>query len=80
MTTIEIVLGAFIIFAAVIIIALVAMQESKGNGLSGALGGDMMLSEGRGRSNDLLVVKYTKYFAIGFFILILAMAVVGLFS
>ena len=58
------------------IAALVLMQESKGNGLSGVIGGGMA-EDTRGRFGSSVMVRYTKYGAIAFFVLAI---VVGVFN
>lgn len=80
MSIIEIILGVGIIFFALVIVVLVTIQESKGGGLAGSIGGgDAMLMEGRSRSNNLAAAKYTKYAAIGMFVFIFATALAGVF-
>ncbi|MBP8855369.1 MAG: preprotein translocase subunit SecG [Oscillospiraceae bacterium] len=74
----EIISSAILLIASVVIILSVLFQESKGNGLSGAIsGGEMMANEGRTRSKDAILAKYTKYAAIGFFV---CTVLVGVFS
>ena len=78
MTTFEIILGAALMVVALGIILLVVMQEAKGGGLNASLGGsDMMYAEGRSRSNDVAIARYTKYLAIAFFVLVFATGIVG---
>ena len=52
MTILEIISGVLLILCSIAIIVMVLFQESKGNGLSGAIaGGEMMGNEGRSRSS-----------------------------
>lgn len=68
----EIASAVLLIATGVVMIAVIMMQDSKGKGLSGAIGGsDMMYSEGRTRTTDALMVKITKYAAIILFLLTL---------
>ena len=68
MSVLEIVSGVILIFASIAIILMVLFQDSKGNGLSGAIGGgEMMMGESRMRSNTAILAKYTKYAGIVFF-------------
>ena len=62
------------------IIVMVLFQESKGNGLSGAIaGGEMMGNEGRSRSSNAMLAKYTKYAAIVFFVLAILVGVISIY-
>ena len=48
MSVLEIVSGVILIFASIAIILMVLFQDSKGSGLSGAIGGgEMMMGESR---------------------------------
>ena len=52
MGVLEIISGVLLILCSIAIIVMVLFQESKGNGLSGAIaGGEMMGNEGRSRSS-----------------------------
>ena len=78
MSVLEIVSGVILIFASIAIILMVLFQDSKGNGLSGAIGGgEMMMGESRMRSNTAILANYTKYAGIVFFVCTL---LVGVFS
>ncbi len=78
MSALEIVSGIVLIISCLIIILLVMLQESKGNGLAGAIGGGEMLdAANRTTSRDAVLAKFTKIAAVVFFIITL---VVSLFS
>ena len=78
MSVLEIVSGVILIFACIAIIVMVLFQDSKGNGLSGAIGGgEMMMGESRMRSNTAILAKYTRYAGIVLFVCTL---LVGVFS
>lgn len=78
MNAFEIIAGIVLILCSLVIVILVLMQEGKGNGLSGAIGGDMMMgNEGRGRSADAMKARYTKIAAIVFFVLAIAVSVIS---
>lgn len=64
----EIISGALLILASLCIIIMVMLQEGKGNGLSSVMSGSEMMNEGRARSRDTVLAKYTKIAAIVFFI------------
>ncbi len=78
LSVVEIVSGVILIISSLVIVGLVLLQESKGNGLAGAIGGGEML-DGANRMNtrEAILARYTKIAAIVFFVLTLA---VGLFS
>ena len=60
MCVLEIISGVLLILCSIAIIVMVLFQESKGNGLSGAIaGGEMMGNEGRSRSSNAMLAKYT---------------------
>lgn len=80
MGVLEIVGGVLLILCSLIIIVLVLFQESKGNGLSGAIaGGEMMGNEGRSRSSGAVLAKYTKYAAIAFFVLAILSSIISVY-
>ena len=80
MGALEIISGVLLIVCSVAIIVLVLFQESKGNGLSGAIaGGEMMGNEGRSRSSGAVLARYTKYAAIAFFVLAILVCVISVY-
>ncbi|MGN0573846.1 MAG: preprotein translocase subunit SecG [Acutalibacteraceae bacterium] len=77
----EIVLGIVLILTSLLIIAVVLMQESRTQGLSGAIAGgaDTFLGKSKGRTIDQKLGKITKICAIIFFVLSLVSTLVVLF-
>ena len=77
----EIVLGIVLILTSLLIIAVVLMQESRSQGLSGAIAGgaDTFLGKSKGRTIDQKLAKITKICAVIFFILSLVSTLVVLF-
>ena len=58
MTILEIISGVLLILASIAIVILVLLQDSKGNGLAGVIGGgEMMMMDGRSRTPSSLMVK-----------------------
>ena len=58
MGVLEIISGVLLILCSIAIIVMVLFQESKGNGLSGAIaGGEMMGNEGRSRSSNAMLAN-----------------------
>ncbi len=77
----EIILGSLLIITALSIIILVLLQESKSQGLSGAIAGgaETFFGKNKGRTMEEKLVKFTKVFAILFFVLSLLTTVLILF-
>ncbi|MEG0179117.1 MAG: preprotein translocase subunit SecG [Oscillospiraceae bacterium] len=76
----EIISAVLLLISSVFIILMVLSQESKGNGLSGAIGGgEMMQGEGRSRNKDAILAKYTKYAAIVFFVATILVSVFSIY-
>ncbi|MDR2647037.1 MAG: preprotein translocase subunit SecG [Oscillospiraceae bacterium] len=77
----QISLAAVTILASLAIIGLIMLQESKAQGLSGAIAGgaDNLLGKTKGRSFEDKLVKYTKYLCIFFFAITLGATVLFLF-
>lgn len=70
----EIIFGVLLIIVSVLIIAFVLMQESRQQGLSGAIAGgsaDTFFDKNKGRTKEAKMNRITKYFAILFFVLVL---------
>ncbi len=78
MSVLSYIFGGLLILISVVLIFFVTIQNPKGRGLSGAIGGDMGgMDEGRFNSNDARLAKWTKYVGIIFAVLVV---LVGLFS
>jgi preprotein translocase subunit SecG len=62
--------GAVLIISALIIIVTVMLQQSKQQGLSGAIAGgaDTFFEKNKGRTKEALLAKITKIIAIVFFV------------
>ncbi len=78
MSVVEIISGVVLIISCVVIVGLVLLQDSKGNGLAGAIGGGEMLdAANRLNTKDVMLARLTKIAAIVLFVVTL---LVGLFS
>lgn len=78
MSMIEIVSGAVLILAAVIIIAFVLLQDPKGRGLSGAImGGSADMMGARGATNEAKMANLTKVFGVIFAVVCLAVCIIS---
>ena len=82
MTALQIVLSILIILLSVAIIILVLMQESKQQGLSGAISGaaETFFGKNKGRTMEAKLEKYTKIAGAAFFILALVSSLLVLFG
>ncbi|MGN0446990.1 MAG: preprotein translocase subunit SecG [Acutalibacteraceae bacterium] len=81
MSAIQYALAILVIIVSVIIIVLVLLQESKQQGLSGAIGGaaDTFFGKNKGRTMEAQLEKFTKIAGVVFFILALVAAILVLF-
>ena len=79
MNALDYIFGVLLILCSLVLILLVTVQNPKGRGLSGAIGGDMGNGvEGRARGNDVLYAKLTKYAGVAFAVLVIVVGVFGL--
>lgn len=81
MSALEIILGVLLILSSIVVIVVVLMQQSREAGLSGAISGaaDTFFGKNKGRTIEAKLEKFTKYFGIFFFVLVLVATVVLLF-
>lgn len=82
LSTIEIIFGVIIILFSVSIILVVLFQEGRQQNM-GAIGGgaaDTFLAKNRSRSVDSFLERWTKFIAIGFFLLIVIANAVSFFK
>lgn len=80
MTVASYILGSLILILAIAIIVAILLQEGRRGGINGAISGgaDTFLSKNKARSVDAFLARWTKYIAIGFFVLILAVNVIAI--
>lgn len=76
----EIIVGALILILSIIIIAVVLLQQGRRAGITGAISGgaDTFLSKNKARTVDASLARWTKYIAIGFFVLVIVANVIAL--
>ena len=73
-------IGALVLVAAIALIIVVILQEGNSKGVGVVSGGaDSFFSKNKARSVDSLLHRFTKFFAIGFFVLVLAINVISYF-
>ncbi len=76
----EIIIGIVILLVSLAIIAIVVLQQGRRSGIQGAISGgaDTFLSKNKARTVDAFLAKFTKYFALIFFILVIVANVIAL--
>ena len=82
MTVLQYVLSIIIILLSIAISVLVLMQESKQQGLSGAISGaaETFFGKNKGRTMEAKLEKYTKIAGVVFFVLALVSSLLVLFG
>lgn len=67
-------LGAVLVLASIVIVVTVMLQQSKQQGLSGAISGgtDSFFEKNKGRTMEAKLAKITKVFAFIFFVAVFA--------
>lgn len=82
MNKIEIICGGVLIIFAIAIIMVVLFQEGQQQNM-GAIGGgaaDTFLAKNKSRSIDAFLARWTKFIAIGFFILVIFVNMISFFK
>lgn len=78
MTVLEIILGVLLIIASIVMIIVIILQEGNQQGVGVVSGGaDTFFSKNKARSYDAFLARATKWFAIGFVVVILALNIVA---
>ena len=69
----DFVLGGVLIVLALIIIAVVLLQEGRRKGISGVISGgaDTFLSKGKAKAVDAVLARWTKYIAAFFMVVVI---------
>lgn len=74
MSAIEIILGILLIIASIVMIVVIILQEGNQQGVGVVSGGaDTFFSKNKARSYDAFLSRATKWFAVGFVVVILAL-------
>lgn len=75
------VLGSIILLFAIVIIAVILLQEGRSKGISGTISGgaDTFLSRGKAKAIDAVLAKWTKVVAVAFIVLIVAANVLSIY-
>lgn len=80
MGILEIIAGVLLIACSVVIIMLVMSQEAKTSGMSAMTGGSDVYGEMQSRTADAKLAKVTKYAAVVFFVLTIAVGAIALLA
>lgn len=78
----EILLGVALLLAAIVIIGIILLQEGRRQGIAGAISGgaDTFLSKSKAHSLSEKLRSMTKYIALVFILLVIAVSVISLLS
>lgn len=80
MSVFEIIMGVLIILVAIAVVVLVLFQESpKGSGVSALTGADSYYNKNQGRTLDAKLSRFTKFIAVAFFLLTVAVNIIPRF-
>ena len=81
MTVWEIVLGALLMIASLIMIIVIILQEGNTQGIGVVSGGaDTFFSKSKARTYDAFLARATKWVAIGFVVVVLALNIIAFFA
>ena len=81
MSVVEIILGALLLIASIVLIIVIILQEGNQQGIGVISGGaDTFFSKNKARSYDAFLARATKWFAIGFVIVVLALNIIAYYA
>lgn len=81
MSVVGYILGGVLILFSILIILVVILQEGHQQGVGAITGGaDTFFSKNKARSIDSFLARWTKFFAIGFAALVVALNIISFFS
>ncbi|MGN1081619.1 MAG: preprotein translocase subunit SecG [Acutalibacteraceae bacterium] len=77
----EILIGILLFIFAIVIIAVILLQEGRRSGLSGTISGasETFFSKSGARTVDRILSKWTKFIVIGFLILTLVTTIISVY-
>ncbi len=80
MSVVNYILGALLIVASLVMIIVIILQEGNQHGVGVVSGGaDTFFSKNKARTLDVLLAKATKWVAIGFVVVVLALNIIAYF-
>ena len=78
MSAVEIILGILLLIASVVLVVVIILQEGNQQGVGVVSGGaDTFFSKNKARSYDAFLARATKWFAIGFVVIVLALNIIA---
>ena len=81
MSVAEIILGALLLIASLVLVVVIILQEGNQQGVGVVSGGaDTFFSKNKARSYDAFLARATKWFAIGFVVVVLALNIIAYFA
>lgn len=81
MSVVEIILGALLLIASVVLIVVIILQEGNQQGIGVVSGGaDTFFSKNKARSYDAFLARATKWFAVGFVVVVLALNIIAYYT
>lgn len=81
MSVVEIILGALLLIASIVLVIVIILQEGNQQGVGVVSGGaDTFFSKNKARSYDAFLARATKWFAIGFVVVVLALNIIAYFA
>ncbi len=81
MSVVEIILGALLLLASIVLVVVIILQEGNQQGVGVISGGaDTFFSKNKARSYDAFLSRATKWFAIGFVVIVLALNIIAYYT
>lgn len=81
MSAVEIILGALLLIASVVLVVVIILQEGNQQGIGVVSGGaDTFFSKNKARSYDAFLARATKWFALGFVVIVLALNIIAYYT
>lgn len=81
MSVVEIILGVLLLIASIVLIIVIILQEGNQQGIGVISGGaDTFFSKNKARSYDAFLSRATKWFAVGFVVVVLALNIIAYFA
>ena len=78
MSVVEIILGVLLLIASIVLIVVIILQEGNQQGIGVVSGGaDTFFSKNKARSYDAFLARTTKWFALGFVVVVLALNIIA---
>lgn len=78
MSAVEIILGVLLLIASIVLVIVIILQEGNQQGVGVVSGGaDTFFSKNKARSYDAFLARATKWFALGFVVLVLALNIIA---